>query len=196
MGNINKEIADLLGQIQQRRAKASQLDADAQRLALTDSEKSVDLDALAQATRRLIPRLESEYKKLVARKTAEDLDASNTDLADAMEADLLVKTSGYPSLVEALNAIVPPLNKLNAHSDFRRLAYDHPFLSNATWAPFMRSLPLVFEQWQKEDRAAAERDLWTKKDAEKRRIEQDAARLLADLVAEEEEQPVAAGVTS
>jgi hypothetical protein len=113
-----------------------------------------------------------------------------------MEKNLAAKAAGFPSLCEALSAIVPPLNALNRHPLFSRLAYGRDFLSNKIWAPFLKSTNSIFEEWLKEDRAAAERDLYGKKDAAKRRIEEEGRQLIADLMVEEEQPAEAEGVAA
>jgi hypothetical protein len=195
---LDKQLSDLLAQIVARRAEVKRCMDDEARLALSDPEAAIAAGDRAASTRRLVPRLEAEYKKLVARKTAEDIEASKAAIDEQMEKDLAATASSYPALWEALNGMVAPIRALAAQKDFMRLRLQFDFLSTSPWAELMKNLGNIFEHWKKEDRRSAEAASWAQKEQAQRVCESAAGELLAELalLAKEEAAAVAERVTS
>ncbi|MGA2615024.1 MAG: hypothetical protein ABSG38_16435 [Spirochaetia bacterium] len=196
MATLEKQITDLRAQIESRRAEVKRLETDEERLALSDPEKAIAAGDRATSTRRLVPRLEAEYRRLVTRKVAEDIEAARTAIDAQMEKDLAAKAASYPALWEALNGMVAPIRTLAAQKDFMRLRVQFDFLSTSPWAELMENLGNIFEQWKADDRRSAEAASWAQKEQARRVCESAAGELLAELALLVKEEQPAAEVTA
>lgn len=193
MEALEKQLEDLLAQIVARRTEARRLSAEEADLAISEPEKAIAAGDRAASTRRLLPRLEAEFKKFVARKVAEDIEASSAAIDEKMESDLAAQAASYPALVEALRGMVNPFNALAAARDFRRLRRQFDFLSPAPWADLMKNINTILDEWKKEDRRSAESLARAEKDRAKGKCEHAGGNLLAELALLAEDDPVMEG---
>ena len=184
---IEAQIASLKTEISRRIKEAVQLEAEAQRLALSHPGKSVDADARAVATHRLIPRLKSGLTQLVAQKITADTAAAESAIDADVARRLAERAKDFPSLQERVYEFARAFNPLMKHADFPRLLKGRGFLDPGSLRELVEGMPALLAEWKAADRAALENEAKEAKAEARKRITGDGEDLLAD-----DEQPQAA----